>query len=309
MKLRRGSVIALILSPLAVGLILATILQSTGVANPVLRFQARADLGTLILIAGSILTAGVFGFWLSRRRTNAHLRIAVEKANEEARGERRRFLRQLDHELKNPLTALQAELAYLADSVPMTKDDKILHDMNDQVERIGRLITDMRKLAQIEEQAIEREPVDIGELLQEVVEAVQDHPGFSERRLHLTLLQSPWKLPPLLGDRGLLWLACFNLVDNALKFTPPSSEIEVRAFEVSPWLVVEVADNGPGIPEEDLPHIFEELHRGKNARGCPGSGLGLALVRAIVARHEGEVSVRSRPGRGTVFTMRLPLAA
>lgn len=309
MKLRRATVIALILSPLAVGLVLAVILQSTGVANPVLRFQFRADLGTLIVIAGSILTTSAFGFWSLRRRAEARLRTAVENVREEAKGERRRFLRQLDHELKNPLTALQAELAYLADHIPMMQDDKVLRDMNDQVERIGRLIADLRKLAQIEEQAIELEPVDVGELLQEVVEAVQDHPGFPERRLHLTLLQSPWKLPPVPGDRGLLWLACFNLVDNALKFTPPSSEIEVRAFEVSPWLVVEVADNGPGIPPEDLPHIFEELYRGKNARGCPGSGVGLALVRAIVARHEGDISVRSRPGQGTVFTLRLPLAS
>ncbi|HWQ84381.1 MAG TPA: hypothetical protein VN363_07435, partial [Anaerolineales bacterium] len=100
MKLRRGPVIALILSPLTVGLILAVALQSPGVANPVLRFQTRADLGTLLLVASGILTASVFGFWLSRRRTNARLRIAAEKVKEEAKGERRRFLRQLDHELK-----------------------------------------------------------------------------------------------------------------------------------------------------------------------------------------------------------------
>jgi len=235
--------------------------------------------------------------------------MAVENAREEAKQERRRFLRRLDHELKNPLTALQAELAYLAEEVPIEQADKVLSDMNGQVERLRSLITDLRKLAQTEEHAIEREPVDVGELLEEVVEAVQDHPGISERRLHLTLLQSPWKLSPVPGDRGLLWLACFNLVDNALKFTPPSSEIEVRAFEVSPWFVVEVTDNGPGIPPEDLPHIFEELYRGKNAQGCPGSGLGLAMVRTIIARHEGTVAVRSRPGQGTVFTMRLPVAS
>lgn len=307
MKLRQLAAIALVLSPLAVGLILAVVLQSPIVANPVLRFQARADLGTLLLVAGCLLTASAFGFWSLRRRASARLRIEVEKASEKARQERRRFLRQLDHELKNPLTALQAELAYLSEGVPMEQTGKVLHDMNDQVARISRLILDLRKLAQIEEQDIEHEPVDIGELLQEVVEALQDHPGFPERHLHLTLLQTPWKLPPVPGDRGLLWLACFNLVDNALKFTPPSSEIEVRAFETSPWLVVEVADNGPGIAPEDLPHVFEELYRGKNARGCPGSGLGLALVKAIVARHEGDISVRSRPGQGTVFTMRLPV--
>jgi DNA-binding response OmpR family regulator len=148
--------------------------------------------------------------------------------------------------------------------------------------------------------------VRIAELRQEVVEAAQDHPGYLERSLKLTLLHSPWRLSKVRGDRGLLWLACFNLVDNALKFTPPECQIEVRAFEVNPWLVMEVTDNGPGIQPEDLPYVFEELYRGKNARGCPGSGLGLPLVRTIVIRHEGRIDIRSRQGQGTVFAMHLP---
>lgn len=307
MKLHRMTVIALILTPLVVGAILAIALQSKLVTNPVLHFQALIDLGTLLLIIGGLLTAAFLGFWSLRHREMARDRINAEKIREDTKQERRRFLQQLDHELKNPLTALQAELAYLSQEGPIEQASKVLSDMNDQVERIRHLITDLRKLTQIEEQPIESEPVDINELLQEIVEAVKDHPGFAERRLHLTLLQSPWKLPPVSGDRGLLWLACFNLVDNALKFTPPSSEIEVRAFEVSPWLIVEVTDNGLGIPPEELPHIFEELYRGKNARGCPGSGLGLTLVQTIVARHDGTITVRSRSGEGTVFTMRLPV--
>jgi len=83
---------------------------------------------------------------------------------------------------------------------------------------------------------------------------------------------------------------------------------EVRAFEDRRWVVVEVADTGPGIPEGDLPHVFEELYRGENARGVEGSGLGLALVRAVAQHHGGSVAVRSREGEGTAFTLRLPLA-
>jgi two-component system OmpR family sensor kinase len=70
---------------------------------------------------------------------------------------------------------------------------------------------------------------------------------------------------------------------------------------------VEVADTGPGIPEPEIAHIWDELYRGEGARGIPGSGLGLALVRAIVERHGGQVSLRSRAGQGTVFSLRLPL--
>jgi len=307
MKLQRVTIIGLMLAPLVTGLILAVILQSQLIFNPVLLFQGRIDLGSLLLIIGVLLTASFLSFWILRQRAMARDQIISEKIRQDTKQERSRFLQQLDHELKNPLTALKAELAYMSQGVVEEQPGKVLNDINDQVERIEHLINDLRKLTQIEEQPIECEPVDINELLQEIIESVKDHPGFSERHLNLTLLQPPWKLPALQGDRGLLWLACFNLVDNALKFTPPSAEIEVRAFEVRPWLIVEVTDNGPGIPSEELPHIFEELYRGKNSRGCPGSGLGLALVRAIVARHKGDISVRSRFGQGTVFTMRLPV--
>lgn len=307
MKFQRVTIIGLMLAPLVTGLILAITLQSQLIFNPILLFQGRIDLGSLLLIIGFLLTIGLFGFWLLQHRAMARDQIISEKIREDTKHERSRFLQQLDHELKNPLTALKAELAYMSQGVLEEQPEKILNDMNEQVERIEHLITDLRKLTQIEEQPIECEPVDINDLLQEIIESVKDHPGFLERHLNLTLLQPPWKLPPLQGDRGLLWLACFNLVDNALKFTPPSAGIEVRAFEVRPWLVVEITDNGPGIPPEELPHIFEELYRGKNSRGCPGSGLGLPLVQAIVARHNGEVTVRSRSGQGTVFTMRLPV--
>ena len=118
----------------------------------------------------------------------------------------------------------------------------------------------------------------------------------------------PWPVAPVSGDHDLLVLAFRNLLDNALKFTRVSDQIEVRATEDGRMAVVEVADTGPGIPSEDLPHIFEELYRGHNAQDIPGSGLGLALVQRIVELHGGEISVRSREGQGTVVTVRLPLA-
>ena len=80
----------------------------------------------------------------------------------------------------------------------------------------------------------------------------------------------------------------------------------MREFEDGSNIVIEVADTGPGIPDDELPYVWEELYRGKGARGIPGSGLGLALVRAIADRHQGQVSLRSRKGQGTVVTLRLP---
>ena len=104
----------------------------------------------------------------------------------------------------------------------------------------------------------------------------------------------------------MLLLAFHNLVDNAVKFSRAGDRVEVRAAEDGANVLVEVADTGPGIPPDELPHIWEELYRATGARGVPGSGLGLALTQAIIQRHGGSVSARSREGQGTVFTVRLP---
>jgi two-component system OmpR family sensor kinase len=124
--------------------------------------------------------------------------------------------------------------------------------------------------------------------------------------LSLTLRQVPWPVPEIPGDWDMLFLAVYNLVGNALKFTRPGDQIEVRAYEDGASVVIEVADTGPGIPEDELDRVWEELYRGHGARGIPGSGLGLALVRAIVERHGGSARIRSRVEQGTVVTLRLP---
>jgi signal transduction histidine kinase len=118
--------------------------------------------------------------------------------------------------------------------------------------------------------------------------------------------RAPWPLPTLDGDHDLLALAIHNLLYNALKFTNPGNTIEVRAYENSNWINIEVADTGPGIPDDELPHIWEELYRGKIARSIPGSGLGLALVRAVAELHNGHCNIRSREGQGTVVEMGIP---
>ena len=112
-----------------------------------------------------------------------------------------------------------------------------------------------------------------------------------------------------MGDRDLLELALYNLVENALKYSRQNDIIEIRAVEDGRRVQIEVADNGSGIPKDDLPRVFDELYRGSNAQGLEGSGLGLALVRRVIERHGGEISVRSRQGeqQGTVFRAVLPI--
>ncbi len=262
----------------------------------------RADLATLSLICGvglSVLAGLVLVVlnWTEKRR---RLDLAL------AADEHRRFLRRLDHELKNPLTAIRAGLANVAELPPGEARREALTSVDNQVLRMSRLAADLRKLAELEVRPIERVRVDIHNLLKDAFNMAQEQPGAAERHLSLSIPQAPWPLPSIQGDADLLLLAVHNLLDNALKFSRPQDTLELRAFEDGAEVVIEVADTGPGIAENNQPHVWEELYRGEASRGIPGSGLGLALVRAIAERHNGRVDLRSRVGQGTVFSLRLP---
>jgi two-component system OmpR family sensor kinase len=293
---------ALLLLPLGAGLGLAALWRAGVRPNVIL--YLRADVATLFLLLG--LTGGVVGavglvVWNQGR---ARRELAVATSRQEQADSHRRFIRRLDHELKNPLTAIRAGLANLADQ----PDSATLSSVRTQVDRLARLTTDLRKLADLETRPIEMEPVDLGLLLSDLLEEMQERPEAATCHVGLSLPHVPWPLPSVAGDRDLLFLALHNLVDNALKFACANDTIEIRAFEDSLSVVVEVADTGPGVEEADLAHLGEELYRGSAARAVEGSGLGLALVRSIVARHNGNFAIRSRSGQGTVVTLRLPTA-
>jgi two-component system OmpR family sensor kinase len=300
---RRALILALI--PFALGLATALLLRATSDGLPIVRL--RADLGTWLALLGGLLSllalTGVVVWAAAGRRLDRALTEA-RQAQAEAH---RRFLRRLDHELKNPLTAIRVGLANLVGIPPGEAQGQTLASVEVQVSRLSKLAADLRKLADLETQPLDRAAVDLNELLSEVVTLTKQRPESEEREIALALPQAPWPLPQVPGDRDLLFLAVYNLLDNALKFTRPGDTIEMRAVEDGRVVTVEIADTGPGILEDELPHVFEELYRGQGARGTEGSGLGLALVRAIVEQHRGTVSVRSREGEGTVFTLHLPL--
>ncbi len=292
----------LALLPLGLGLGAAVAWQAGLWPNPVL--YLRADVGTLLLLVGIAVAGAVAGAVALWRAAGRRSQAALGRLQQEQSDSHRRFVRRLDHELKNPLTAIRAGLANLAG----TANEPVVASIRSQVDRLARLSADLRKLADMETQPLEMGPIDLGELLTELVDLVRERPEAATRQLQLTLPRAPWPLPPVAGDRDLLFLALYNLLDNALKFSRPGDTVEVRATEDGSSVAVEVADTGPGVPEEDLPHLGEELYRGSAPRTVEGSGLGLALVHAVVARHQGTTAVRSRFGQGTVVSLRLPVS-
>lgn len=252
---------------------------------------AVAVLFLSFLLALAFLSLAALGRWHTARLTRALVRQAAGLETE-----RRRFIQRLDHELKNPLTAIQVQL----DNLQAGDGHRgSIADVRAQVDRLATLTRGLRRLADLETRALELERIEIGELLGEVMDLLQ-----MPNRITLDIQKVPWSIPPIEGDRELLLMVFRNLVDNALKYS--AATVLVRARHTSGALVVDVIDTGRGIPTEELPLVTEELYRGANTRDVAGSGLGLAIVQRIVERHNGRLEVRSRPGQGTIATVQLP---
>lgn len=233
----------------------------------------------------------------------------------------RNFIQNVSHELKTPLTVIQGHAAKMGDA----PDDKAGWQASrrivaDEAKRLTQLVDNLLTLTRLESPSfhLDLAPVNLSALLEEAVLQVSDLA--EERKLALSLNVSPG-LPRVQGDRARLKQVILNLLDNALKYTPPNGSVTVdvstsggdaqnRGF-TSPVLVCSVQDTGEGIPPDDLPYVFDKLYRARRAKGRPveGSGLGLTIAQQIIRAHGGEITVRSELGQGTTFTFMLPVGS
>ncbi len=279
--------------------------------------SVQASLPGAVLVGGVVLSAIPLGAMLAlgrRRRSVARRQRLVDEAAQAAaqaaaareRENHQRFLARLDHELKNPLTAIRATAATAADAATAT-DAEAWRTVDAQATKLSTLVRDLRKLAELETRPLETEPVDLEQLLQEAIAALAQQNPDAGARLTLAVTRVPWPVPALSADLDLISLAIDNVLGNAAKYSA-RGPIEVRLREQDGWAVIEVADAGRGIPASDLPQVFDELARAHNARDVNGSGIGLTLVATIMRKHGGDVSVRSAEGSGTVLTLRLPIS-
>src|SRR5215217_8659001 len=318
---RKSWIKLLILSlPLWVGLLLALIANFLLKSDLPILFQT--DFGIAAFVFGGVVRnwgafAFAVGFFITLfllflyycdLRSVRQARTMIMESLREMEQSRRSFLRRLDHEIKNPLTGLRAALVNMQETQNVQEREHAVENAGRAVSRLSRLLADLRKLSDLGERPIERSRVDVPDLLQDAVDAAHVLPAYEGREVSLLIPKVPSPFPFVTGDRDLLVLAIYNLIENALKFTCADDSVEVRLSEDGQVIVIEVADSGPGISTEDVSKIFEELYRGSNARSTEGSGLGLALVHRIIALHGGQIIVRSRQEnpRGTVFTVRLP---
>lgn len=263
------------------------------------------DLDVLIIISGLTLAIVAALMLILALILDHRYQRRLEQMRQAALDEHFRFLRRLDHQLKNPLTALHAGLASLALTLNDADQRQTVRTLELEAQRLSRLIFNLRKLADLAAIPLDLEPVDLAALVTEVVELERDRPDFTDRRFTVELPPGP--LPPLLGDRDLLLLAVHNLLDNAFKYTRPGDRITLSVEVVEDDVLIRVQDTGIGIPQADLPLVGEELYRGGNTEHIPGDGIGLAVVNAVIAHHDGTMNLDSSLGEGTTVTLRLPL--
>ncbi|MDO4243122.1 MAG: HAMP domain-containing sensor histidine kinase [Actinomyces sp.] len=308
MSARPRRVLGVLRWVLAAAVVLA-LAAAAHLTQPDLTVTVASRMSLLVLVAGLLIVLAAALVSTVRRLVADRERAAAQRAQDEARARHRQFLRRLDHELKNPLTAVRAAVADASRTAGPALGPN-LEVVDAQSRRMSRLLTDLRKLAELETSALGLEDVDLAETVQDAVGAViEEAAGRGEAvRVRLDLPAAPWPLPHVRGDGDLLYSAVYNIVANAAKYTPGGGLVEVRGREESGAVTIEVADTGIGVPEQDLEVVFRELGRAGNARGLPGSGLGLALVRTIAERHGGTVSLASREGVGTRVWMTLPVS-
>jgi two-component system phosphate regulon sensor histidine kinase PhoR len=225
---------------------------------------------------------------------------------------RRDFVANVSHELRTPLSIFRGYLETLIDDPHQPPGEllRILEVMERHSNRLNALVEDVLSLARLESPGMELtlSDVDLPELLHSVMRDWEKRLAAKQLKSHLNF---PGNLPRLRADETRLQELIYNLLDNAVKYSKPGGTVFLRAEPVGDSVRISVADQGVGIPENDLPRIFERFYRADKSRSNehPGTGLGLSIVKHIAQVHGGSVEAESELGKGTRISVVLPISA
>lgn len=250
----------------------------------------RLDLAPLLPAEGD----SVIGWLLSLTD------LSVERDAEEQRAVLLRFL---SHDLRAPHSAILALLDVQRHQVP--GDTQVFNQIELQVRKALNLTEAFVQLAKAESEAYQFQPSMFAMLLLDTFDQASSIAHLKNIQLLHDLDEDAEAL--VLADQSLLTRALFNLLENAIKYSPAGSRISVRVTYAEGWLLCEIADQGRGIAVDELPELFSQYRRFTSAHGSDGLGLGLSMVKAVVDRHGGRISCRSVVGQGSTFSIQLPL--
>lgn len=289
------AIVGFLLAPeLVIGITcLVLILElADGIIDHIATLRLAADMASLAVI-GAVGTA-------------LAIRIG-QRAEEERR--REHYVHTISHDLRAPLTVVigQAQLLEmsLGQSNPAGRERRSARAIVTAAQRMNIMIQDLVDSARLEsgQLSLKTQPTDLAAYMNDVL----DHAGpvLDTSRIKVEI---PATLPTVLADTDRLERVLMNLLSNALKYSPAGSEVLVRAWDAGPKVEVTIADQGEGIPEEDIPHIFDRFYRASNRSQAEGLGLGLYITKMLVEAHGGRVWVESKVGKGSTFWLSLPTA-
>lgn len=220
---------------------------------------------------------------------------------------RRRLVGDVAHELRTPLTSIRCQVESIQEKL-VEPGPEVIASIQEEVLALSRLVDDLQDLALAEagQLRLDRRPVPLEETARAVARALAATAGGKHPEVRIELDE----LPQVDGDPERLRQILRNLLENALRHTPPEGSVELTGQAAGGWVDLRIRDTGPGIDPEHLPHLFDRFYRAdpSRERATGGAGLGLAIVKQLVEAHGGRVSAESRPGAGTTFTVRLPAA-
>lgn len=246
----------------------------------------------------------LYGYLVEQARKD---RNRAERA-EQTEHIKRQLVLALAHDIKNPLGVIMGYTEAVQESLEdsKAKDNlEMLDRIQDNARRIVKLVTGFLEASKAEAGKIDMvpKPVDINMILRE---ASQQQMAFLRQKDISLTVDLEARLPPILGDELQLDRVFWNLVGNAIKFTPRQGSVNLRSWLENGHVYVSVSDTGRGIPKEELPALFAEFRRLKGAGKVEGTGLGLFIVKTIVEAHGGTVEAASEVGKGSTFTVRFP---
>lgn len=221
---------------------------------------------------------------------------------------RREFVANVSHELKTPLASIKAIVETLQNGALDEKEvaGDFVSKINDEVNSMIEMVSELLELSRIEmgKAELKLEPVNLNTLIRDTIIRL----GTQAERQQLTVTMEPaLGLPPVSADKEMVGEVVTNILQNAIKFTPPGGKVKVHTGVEGGEVVVSISDTGIGIGPKDLPHIFERFYKADKARNSAGTGLGLSIAKHVIQVHGGRIWVESEPGKGSTFTFTLPL--
>ncbi len=237
---------------------------------------------------------------LLQKQQQTQMQVETEKL-------RSSLLSSVSHDLRTPLAAITGSSSSLlqnGESLPPPTRKDLLENIHDEAERLERLVNNLLEMTKLESGAIRpnKELNYPGEVIGSAIARME-----KKLAARNVVTKIPSDLPLVPMDSLLIEQVVVNLLDNALKYTPKDAPIEISAKSENDRLVVEVADKGPGLPPEDLPHLFDKFYRGPQQGRTSGAGLGLSICKGFVQIHGGTIEAQNRPGGGAIFRFTIPL--